>query len=254
MTAEREVCYATYYDFSINAATVPTPARMSCPAPLDQSASTCVRTDESDFTQTPNFSHHSVIYFYSGTSTVTDASWGKWRCLGGAHQGTACVPTAIGIAAPTGADCGDRSACAAANWVCDDGTAYDPAGPACGVGRCQMAYTFNCDTYGPNDFHTTRLIIGGGQTAHEHVALPADVYSIMPIRGLIVWDSHAKNVSTDDAHIEQCYDVGFADPSDKYLVHLVFDAGGIAGLNIPPYESREYCRNYTSRRTRTSSR
>jgi hypothetical protein len=108
---EDEVCFATYYDFTLTPGLVPASAQVPCPPFMGGSGRTCFRYHASELAQDPQ-SHHGIIHAYVGSYAVSDPSWGSWTCHGGPSNGTPCNPTGIGTPAPGGADCGPRAACA----------------------------------------------------------------------------------------------------------------------------------------------
>ncbi len=216
---EDEVCYPTYYDFS---AQIPAGNRVPCPAAFGGPAKECFYYHRTELTQSPN-SHHSIIHVYSGRSDVTDPSFGPFTCHGGAHEGLACDPKALGVAAPAGADCGPRAACA---------------------GSVQS--TVACIGYGPSDFVVDIAGIGGSQEPHSTVDYPAGVFSVLPVRGVVVWNSHAFNLGDRPVTNEQWFNVYFAGAADRrYPAQGIFDARFIFVQDVPPFAQREYCATAT---------
>jgi hypothetical protein len=248
---EREICFATYYDLEQEPVPPPTALRKACPTPPNlppPPPATCVRVDQSHFRQTANYSHHAIIRTYLGATGPNDPSWGIWSCIGGPNEGKSCSSTG------GTAQCGDRGACVAARWTCANGTACDPrqpgiaapAGADCGsAAPCAIAETPACNGYGPSDLHVYGDIIGGSQGATADQTYPDGVYSMVPLKGLIIWNSHAKNIDPMAVRIEQCFDLGFADISDSFQLKGVLDFAGTAKIYVPPFESREYCRAFT---------
>jgi hypothetical protein len=278
---EDEVCYATWYDFS---ATIPASARTPCPtvcsttgAPCQSDAECgggtcnkifgarhdeCFFYDQSDLTQDPN-SHHSIIHFYRGAwdvneqvfvcaggpnrggkcnpagadcpeSTCQDqrrTAFGPFKCLGGANEGQPCDPKNVGVPAPAGADCGPDSGCA---------------------GRIQSSIA--CLFYGPPDFGFSVAgggtdnapTIGGSQQPVSSNVYPPQVFTMLPVKGTIVWNSHAFNLTEQPTTNEQWLNLFFAPPADRvYPVQPIFDATDIFVQDVPPFEKREYCRTFT---------
>jgi hypothetical protein len=76
---------------------------------------------------------------------------------------------------------------------------------------------------------------------------PADgVYSILPMSGVVVWNSHAFNLTDQDSTMEQYLNIRLADPSDRlYPLRGIFDAASIFVQKVPPYQTQEICRTYT---------
>ena len=68
-----------------------------------------------------------------------------------------------------------------------------------------------------------------------------------PVKGFVIWDSHAFNLTTSDTTVEQWMNLTFA-PSDElvYLRSQIFDADDIFSMGfIEPFTSNEACGNFT---------
>jgi len=223
--SENEVCYSTYYDFSLTPGVVPASAQAPCPDHLGGPSQTCFRYQETELAQDPQ-SHHSIIHIYRGAYDTNDPGWGTWTCKGGAKDGMACNPKGIGTAAPAGADCGPRAGCT--------GTVT----PAVG-----------CVLYGPPDYgfnNNNAPTFGGSQEPLTQQAYPTGVYSMLPMKGIVVFNSHAFNLTGTDTTMEQYYNLLFAGAShESYQVQGIFDSTEIFVQNVPAFESREYCRTFT---------
>ncbi len=216
---EDEVCYATYYDFS---AQIPDEAKVPCDA-FWGSGRTCFLIHRTDLTQDPN-SHHSIIHYYRGRYDVTDprARFGPFTCRGGSHDGQACNPK-------------------------------DPL--SCGTGGgCtgQIVSSVACIGYGPDDAFDNLgngnnvPIIGGSQQPHYAQEYPAGVFWTLPVSGVIVWNSHAFNVSDRPTTNEQYYNLYFAGAHDRQaFLRGIFDTSHIFVHDVPPFERREYCATHT---------
>jgi hypothetical protein len=228
VNGEDEVCYATYYDYS---ATIPDAMQTDCPDEWGGPGKRCFFYNRNVLTQDPN-SHHSIIHFYRGAYALKDpaARFGPFTCHGGANAGLACDPEGIGIPAPAGAECGERSACAG-----------------------KVVSALACVGYGPPDFgidltgagtaNSPTLVIS--TEAEQDTNYPTDVYSLLPVKGIVVWNSHAFNVTKYPTTNEQWFTLTFAAPeARKYLLRNIFDAGQIFVANVPPFEQREYCRTW----------
>lgn len=230
---EDEVCFATTYDFSDR---VPASRRLPCPSNWGGASRECFAYAGSQFRQDPN-SHHSIVYAYTG-SAPHDA-FGPFTCHGGVHADQPCDPTRPGVAPPAGADCGQRSACAGR---------IARLAPAC--------YPAAGGSYGPYDFSTgggvsntpTTHGIGGAQTPVASTSHPPGVYAVLPVRGVIVWNSHAFNLTGDPTTNEQWLNLEFGSGPLQHLVLGVFDASGIFDTRVPPFAQQELCRSSTFER------
>jgi hypothetical protein len=222
---ESEVCFATYYDFSSQ---IPAGFQADCPA-FWGAGKKCFYYNKTELTQDPN-SHHSIIHAYKGAYDITDPSFGPFTCRGGATDGTACDPKGLGVPAPDGADCGPDSGCG---------------------GRVKRGV--NCIGYGPPDYGVdtgggtdNSPQIGGAQQPHIVNRLASGVYSMLPVKGILVWNSHAFN-TTDQAEMNrQWFTLFFAGESDRqYPAQAIFDLDQIFVQNVPAFTDREYCNTLT---------
>lgn len=222
--SEHEVCYATYYDVSSvvpPSAVVPCPSFMSGPLSSD-----CFRYEGGTLAQDPQ-SHHSIIHMYTGIYPWTDPGFFGWSCLGGPYHGQACDPTQLGVSASVGgAECGPRAQCTSA-----------------------VRDALACIGYGPPDasqFGSKLPTWSGSQEPLYSENYAPGVYNVLPVRGIIFWNSHAFNLTTIDTTMEQYQNVVFATPANQlYQAQGIFDDSEIFVQNVPPFETREYCRTFT---------
>ena len=256
---EDEVCYATWYDFS---AQIPAEAKAPCPDFFGGPTKECFYYNKTELTQDPN-SHHSIIHFYKGAYDITDdyflcsggannnaectpataatdcpggtcrarSAFGPFACLGGPHEGTACDPKGLGVPAPEGADCGEGGGCS---------------------GR--VASTIACVFYGPPDYGfdvtgtgtNNSPTIGGSQQAISSNIYPPQVFAMLPVKGTIVWNSHAFNLTEQLATNQQWLNLWFAPPADRvYPVNGIFESQDIFEMDVRPFTKQEICRTYT---------
>ena len=223
--SENEVCYATYYDLDQQPGALPEWAKVDCATEgLGRHDGECFAYKQQVLTQDPQ-SHHSLIYGYVGAGDTTDPGWGQWQCLNGPHAGTSCDPTQIGVpVSEGGADCGGDY------YVC--GT---PAKKSTG-----------CVGFGPADYRQNTLGMGGSQAPVSSAEFGNGIYSVLPTEGVIVWNSHAFNLSPEDTTIEQYNNFYFASPEEReYRNRGIFDSKDIFVANVPPYEERTYCSTTT---------
>jgi hypothetical protein len=216
--SEDEVCFATYYDLSDSA-----PDWAQFPCELAGDAQTCVGFKRRQLSQDAQ-SHHSIITVYTGPTPPTDASWGKWRCAGGALEGSACDPTLFGESAEQGgAECGEGGIC-----------------------QAEPRSLTTCRGYGPSDQDTKSSTAGGAQAPVSSQTLPEGVYGQLPIKGVIVWNSHGFNLTSKPTTVEQFNTFWYAPPEERvYLVRRIFDTSHIFTMNVPPFQKREYCASFT---------
>jgi len=225
--SEGEVCYARWYDVT---AEVPAEAVIDCPADWGGTPQGCFAFDQQALTQDPN-SHHSILRLYRGAYGVDDPGWGTWTCHGGDRDGTPCRPLGIGTPAPAGADCGERSACA--------GTAVHAIG-CVGYGPADFSQGFRID----DSNAAPQILIS--TTPYFERRFPDGVYGVLPLKGILVTNSHAFDITDEPTTNEQWLNVYFAPPADRqHRLRDLFDAGDIFVAHVPPYTQRTYCRTHT---------
>lgn len=223
--SEDEVCFATYYDLTTSA---PESAVVDCT--IGGIAQKCVTYNRRELSQDAQ-SHHSIISVYGGAVAPTDAVWGQWRCSGGELEGTSCDPTKLGVPAKQGgADCGEKSVCQT-----------EPKAGTCGAG------------FGPADKEMQprkTVSAGGSQAPVSADRFPAGVFAQIPIKGLVLWNSHGFNQTNQSADIEQYNTFWYAKPEDrKFRMNGIFSPGkgGIPGalINVMPFQDQEICQVFT---------
>lgn len=204
--SELEVCFATYYDVSDQ---VPAAARGP--------GGTTFRYRFHETRQNP-LSHHLAPLLYEGAATVTDPAWGEWRCQDGERDGAPCDPF-------------DRAGCGA------DGQCATPRRPGAG-----------CVGYGPGDgaIGSSSPGISVTQETAGEFPLPPGVYEELPLKGMILWTSHAFNLTEKPGKIEAWANFEFAAvdaeqvPARKFLVlEEVFK------LVAPAFSTDEPCSVFT---------
>jgi hypothetical protein len=226
---EAEVCFATHYDFSSQ---VPDAIRFPCPDIWGGPTEDCFAYKRMELTQDPN-SHHSILRLYRGASTITDPAFGTFTCHGGANAGLSCNPLGVGVAAPSGAECGERSGCA--------GTVV-PAVACIGYGPSDLSY--GGSVIAADSVNAPQILISTAPFYRN--AYPSGAYNVMPVRGTFVENSHAFNTTDAPTTNEQWLNIYFATPPERqYLVQGLFDAEDIFVQNVPPFAAREYCRTFT---------
>ena len=209
--SESEVCYASYYDFS-----------GQVPAELLTQGGTHFRYKQVDIRQAP-LSHHLIINIHRGPEPPTHPAWGPYSCKDGPRAGESCDPYDLGF-------CGEAGDCA---------TDPDPKATAC-IG------------FGPTGGFGA--LSGGFAFAQESSAqfrFPDGVYYEMPIKGVMLWNSHAFNLSRLAGRMEAWVNIYFPEVGQsRYRAAQIFNAGKIFWSDsfislplpsIPAFESREIC-------------
>ncbi|MGD8317376.1 MAG: hypothetical protein PVH76_06500 [Myxococcales bacterium] len=226
---EGEVCFVSYYDYSDQ---IPEDFVVPCGDAQGGPDRDCFFYDQSLLAQDPQ-SHHSIIEFYVAPPEKPEQwdpsypEWKNWTCLGGERDGVACTP---------GSDeCGERSQCTTAPLTTVACIAYANAPPDLGTltgffGRASV-----------------RQNLVTAQEASFRESYPPNVYALAPVKGFIVWDSHAFNLTETDTTIEQWLNLSFAPPEEiLYQRRQIFDADDIFGMGrIEAYSSTEACGSFT---------
>jgi cysteine-rich repeat protein len=221
--SERELCVSSYYDVE---ASVPAQFKVPCPAFLQNPAvnpgGDCFAWNYNFLAQDPQ-SHHSIIHIYTGDFGTTDPGWGDWTCYGGDNDGADCDPL-------------NAAAC--------------PNGGVCG-GADQESLA--CLGYGPSDYGNAgnnAPTFGGSQESTSTNDYPAGVYGLLPVKGIIVWNSHAFNLTNFDMQMEAWLNMEFTDTL-TYLAEALFDTKNIFLQNVEPFQTKEYCDTHTFSGTET---
>jgi len=253
--SEDEVCFATYYDLTATSL-VPESAKVPCPlvcendplrpcatpadclggaactnfAPTNTSGE-CFRYHKQSLHQDPQ-SHHAFIRIYLGAALEDDAAWGDWTYKfqdpSNPLESQTCDPTAVDPATGLNLGCStDRQ-----------------SGVAClGFGPGDLS---NNPGQGLTGSGTTPTFTGAGVPVFEQ-EFADGVYSILPMTGILVWNSHAFNLTSQDTTMSIYENLEFAAPADQlYQVQPIFDSGSIFIQNVSPFETREYCRTWTA--------
>lgn len=173
------------------------------------------RYKASEVRQDPQ-SHHLIVSTYTGDTAPGDAVWGPFRCRGGDRHGETCPPT-------------DRAFCG--SGLC----AADPVSAAACIG------------YGPPDAQVGIANAGfvGAQEAGSASQLPPGVYAEAPLAGMLIFDSHAFNLTDKPGKIEAWMNFEFAPPEEQLVpLHVIFDTRTIFKMNVPAFATEEVCSIY----------
>ena len=226
---EGEVCFVSYYDFSDR---IPEEFKIDCGPAMGGAPQGCFAYDKLLLAQDPQ-SHHSIIDFYvppegkENHRDPMDPVWQNWSCNGGDNAGNSCTPD--------GNECGSRGQCATAPLTTVACIGY-------GNGPLEMG-----DVGGLFGNAAARQNIVVAQESTFRETFPTGVYATAPVKGFVVWDSHAFNPTKTDTSLEQWMNLQFADPAElTYERDLIFHARDIFGMGrIEAYGSKEACTTYT---------
>ena len=159
-------------------------------------------------------SHHLIVTYYSGSASPDDPIWGVYRCRGGDKDGQQCPVTDLEF---------------------------------CGEGLCASdpVTSVACTGFGPADSGTSRTGFSGTQEASFEQEYPEDVFGELPTKGLLIWNSHAFNLTDQDSKIEGWLNFDFAAPEEQILrVRQIFDTSAIFKMQVPVFEEEEICNHH----------
>jgi hypothetical protein len=173
------------------------------------------RYQRADARQDP-LSHHAVVDVYVGRAALDDPVWGPFTCAGGPMAGESCQP-----ADPTA--CGSDGACASPPVQAVACIGYGPGDASIGFGE-QSLFT-SMGTSGVN--------------AEE------GIFAEAPLRGILVWNSHAFNITDAPATLDMWLNFEFAAPAQQlHPLRPFTDVSAIAKMKVPPYGVEEVCHHY----------
>jgi len=144
-------------------------------------------------------SHHLIVSRYAGEAAPDDPSWGTFRCVGGENEGTLCQPTNLEF---------------------------------CGAGICasELQQSVACIGFGPPDNNIGLMTAGfaGIQETAAEFTFPRGVFRELPLKGVIIWNTHHFNISDKPGKVEGWLNFEFAEPEDQqYEALQIFDASNI---------------------------
>jgi hypothetical protein len=204
--SEHEICFASYYDVSDQV-----------PEQHLTNGGERFRLWADEMRQDPQSHHLLVSYVDPDEFDIHDPAFGPWTCKGGDQAGAACEPTDLG-------SCGANGSCA---------TDYKDG--------------FACLNFGPQgtSFFQREALPGGAQSAQSFSELPPGVFRTMPVRGIIYWNSHAFNLSTQDHLMNGRINVLFpGDETRDIPARGIFDISKIFSPSAPPFEEATLCNDY----------
>ena len=207
--AETEICFAVYEDFRDQ---IP-PEYMSADREIFYAKSEERREDP--------FTHHNVLFYSSATvDQIHDPSYGEWTCIGGDHAGASCEPTAQN---------------------------------ACGAGKCrsEISTSVACRGYGPTppiidegEAPRDDALTGGGLLPLRSSIEKDGFYEEFPTHGIFYWNSHAFNLTTQDALHHVWHNFDFAEDR-RFRAERINDAKNIfAAVGTLPFDKKTVCREF----------
>lgn len=155
------------------------------------------------------FTHHNIL-MHSGVSVdlIHDPSLGEWTCAGGEMEGELCEPTDLS---------------------------------SCGTGKCrsELQKSTACIGFGPGEGAVASL----GSNVGSYLTQPG-YYETIPTHGMFYWNSHAFNLTTDDAVHYVWRNLFFTDDRRFDTEYFTYSTHIGAGAGTPPFEKQTVCRDY----------
>ncbi|MFO1395407.1 MAG: hypothetical protein U1F09_16800 [Steroidobacteraceae bacterium] len=204
--SEHELCFATYYDFTDEV-----------PDSYKDPSGELFRFSGFELRQDPQ-SHHLLLYysplnFQPGGIDTSDPSFGAWTCSGGPQDGQSCDPKQ-------------------AESACEGG----------GLCHSEFQKSFACVGFGPRSGEPAQIMGGAGQ-AQAYLPFFPGVFAQIPLKGVIYWNSHAFNTTTEDTTMHGRLNYWFA-KDQQYPVIQINDFGAIFSPNNPPYTRETFCNDH----------
>jgi hypothetical protein len=200
--SEDEVCYASYYDVTAQV-----------PASAVSPDGKRFRYKRNQLRQDP-LSHHLIVFDYNGRAAPNDPAWGTYRCKGGARNGDRCDPLDLGF-------CGEGSGCATMPQSSIACIGFGPGDSGVGLASSGVIFT--------------------QETASEFV-FDEGVYDELPLRGMIMWNSHAFNLTDKPGKVEAWLNFEFAPLEEQnFPVQTIFNIDEIFKTNAPAFGTDEPC-------------
>ncbi len=160
-------------------------------------------------------SHHLIVDYYVGDLPPDHSVWGEYLCRGGDKDGEPCDPTDLGFCGAD-AECGTEAITAVV-----------------------------CNGFGPPSLGLTSRPFTGIQEASSQQDFPPRVYRELPLKGLLIWNSHAFNLTDEAGKIEAWLNFEFAEPDEQEKVlETIFDTSAIFNMNVPAFAAQELCRHH----------
>src|SRR5262249_26137179 len=104
-----------------------------------------------------------------------------------------------------------------------------------------------CIGFGPADSQIiiSSLGFGGTQQTVSDISYPAGVFGEIPLKGIIMWNSHAFNLTDKPGKLEAWVNFYFASPADQlHPVQDILDIDDVFAMNVPAFSTEEVCNIY----------
>ena len=156
------------------------------------------------------YTHHNVLIPADvPVEQIHDPAYGAWTCAGGEQAGELCEPTDL---------------------------------QSCGAGKCrsEMQHNVACIGYGPPS--NTPIASAGSNVGS--ILTKEGYYETVPTHGIFYWNSHAFNLTTEDANHHVWRNLFFTGDRRYHANYITFSRNIDAGAGTPPFERQTVCRDY----------
>jgi hypothetical protein len=203
--SEREVCFASYYDISDQV-----------PPEFRGPEGNTFRFKRNEIRQTP-LSHHLIVSLYEGSFEPNSPQWGPFSCRGGERDGETCDPVDTDF-------CGAEAFCTTEVLTSVACIGFGP--PDSGLGLNSSGFT-------------------GTQETSSVAELAPGVYREVPLKGMILWNHHAFNLTDIDGTVDAWLNFDFAAPEEQITpVGIIFNTEDIFAMSnpgVPAFGTLEVC-------------
>ncbi|MDX2167218.1 MAG: hypothetical protein SF182_09150 [Deltaproteobacteria bacterium] len=175
---------------------------------------TTFRYKRIDARQDP-LSHHAVVIPYLGPTPIDDPVWGPFTCGGGTRDGLGCDPL-------DRASCGSDGVCASAPQGAVGCIGFGKGDASIGVGNDSL-------------FNTMAAGLGAVE----------GVYAEAPLRGTMIWNSHAFNSTDVPGKLDIWVNLDFAAPEEqRFPLRRFTEVLEQFRLFVPAFGASELCARY----------
>ncbi len=207
-SGEREICVATYYDFS-----------NVIPPEFKSADGTKFYTNGSRLRQDPGSHHYVVSNPNIDSSYATDPAFGKWTCTGD-RVGEACDPI-------DPMSCGSEGVCGSA------------------IGDSLACLGYGPIVFGASDLLTEGLI-ENVQAANQYLPPRDGVYRELPIKGFLYHDLHGFNVTDRKAKLQARLNVYFAKDRRRRLEQAIDYQNVYIAAGTAPFTVKTVCADHVA--------
>lgn len=160
-------------------------------------------------------SHHAIVIDYKGGTPINSPVWGQWTCGGGARNGEPCEPTDLD-------SCGDDGVCHSTPQSAVACIGFGPGDASIGIGNESL-------------FNTMAAGLGSLD----------GVYAENPLQGVLIWNSHAFNVTDEPGKLDIWVNLYFAaEEEQQHELQRFTVYEGLFDIDVPPFQAREMCAHH----------